>query len=153
MAVGAFTSTKKKTSPVASPARSGDPVASLKAMVSKGSIGAGEPQKATAKQPTKPTDFVPGTPGKAKSGKTAAQILKDPVTLKKLAEHIESWEAENSGKKLKGPAVKGMLAQILPDVSDAQARTIARQLNRMLIKATAKPNHIGRAAAKAMRRA
>lgn len=114
-----------KPSPPASeappPKRVRDPAAELASLAS-----ARVPPPPKMEDLPKPAKFVPGKPGEPRSGARATELLKDPVTLERLMEEISAWEKENPGRKLLGPTVKSML----PEVSDAQARTIAKRINR-----------------------
>lgn len=87
-----------------------------------------QPPKAK-KQP-----FVPGKRGVPRSGMSAHDILNDPGHLRKIAALVDEHQAVHGSKKLKGPQVKGMLEQVVGDVSDAQARTVARRLNKLMMQ-------------------
>lgn len=78
----------------------------------------------------KTSKFVPGKPGRPRSGVRATELLRDPVTLSRLADEVADWEKKNPNRKLLGPTIKSML----PGVSDAQARTIAKRINQQRIK-------------------
>lgn len=138
-----------RTSIEAAPARPANDPASLMAQLEALAVPDRRPpatpvQMAAPMKEEPKRAFEPGKRPEPRSGMTAAQLLRDPEILKKLKTELETWEASNPGRKLMGPAVKEML----PQVSDAQARTIAKKIERERVKMAVGPDYMGKAAAK-----
>lgn len=74
----------------------------------------------------RPAQFVPGVPGKPKSGKSVHEMMRDPETLRTLAERVKAWEAENPKRKLRGSHIQ----QMLGNVSPAQARNVLARIEK-----------------------
>ena len=85
------------------------------------------PEVGSASPPKeRPAQFVPGVPGKPKSGMSVHEMMRDPATLKTLAERVGAWEAENPKRKLRGSHIQ----QMLGNVSPAQARNVLARIER-----------------------
>lgn len=81
-------------------------------------------------RPTKRT-FTPGVRQEPQSGYTASQLLNNPGFAATLEAKIAQWREANPGKQWpKGPDIK----KLVPGVSDAQARTLVRQMQRRQMK-------------------
>lgn len=117
----------KKSAPPEPVGKKPDPVAALQAVVSK-------------PKPSKPGKFVPGKRGEPRSGKTAAQLMRDPDVLIRLAAALDDYKKS----KVYGPTIR----EILPECSDAQCRSIAKKINRQMAKMAGGTNYMRKAAAK-----
>jgi hypothetical protein len=78
---------------------------------------------------------------------TAHQMMRDPDRVADFQAKVAAWEAQNPGRKLMGSHV----AEMFPDVSNAQARTLLRLWGKMAAKETSMDERYQRGAYNAMR--